>query len=165
MRVFRTLQTLTVFAVILTMWGCAAVTVRKPLPENMLDGSNFWGMEDIRFWGDAAPPYWDQWLSASDAEVKAEFAGIMNRKHVYLAISGGGENGAFGAGLLNGWTDADNRPEFTIVSGISTGAIIAPFAFLGPQYDAELKEIYTQFSTKDLVTMRGITRILRGDAP
>ena len=50
----------------------------------------------------------------------------------FLAISGGGDNGAFGAGLLNGWTAAGTRPDFKGVTGISTGALIAPFAFLGP---------------------------------
>jgi patatin-like phospholipase len=53
-----------------------------------------------------------------------------------LAISGGGENGAFGAGLLCGWTDQGARPEFEVVTGISTGALTAPFSFLGPNYDA-----------------------------
>ena len=51
----------------------------------------------------------------------------------YLAVSGGGDNGAFGAGLLNGWSETGTRPEFKMVTGVSTGALIAPFAFLGPQ--------------------------------
>lgn len=51
----------------------------------------------------------------------------------YLAISGGGDNGAYGAGLLNGWTATGKRPEFKLVTGVSTGALIAPFAFLGPK--------------------------------
>jgi hypothetical protein len=50
----------------------------------------------------------------------------------FLALSGGGDQGAFGAGVLNGWTAAGNRPQFKLVTGISTGALIAPFAFLGP---------------------------------
>ena len=49
----------------------------------------------------------------------------------YLAVSGGGDNGAFGAGLMNGWTETGTRPEFKMVTGVSTGALIAPFAFLG----------------------------------
>jgi hypothetical protein len=61
----------------------------------------------------------------------------------YLALSGGGDNGAYGAGVLNGLTEAGTRPEFTVVSGVSTGALIAPFAFLGPSYDARLREAYT----------------------
>lgn len=57
----------------------------------------------------------------------------------FLAISGGSDNGAFGAGLINGWTVTGTRPEFTIVTGVSTGALIAPFAFLGPAYDPVLR--------------------------
>jgi predicted acylesterase/phospholipase RssA len=51
-----------------------------------------------------------------------------------LALSGGGPDGAFGAGVLRAWTESGTRPEFDIVSGISTGAIIAPFAYLGFDY-------------------------------
>ena len=61
----------------------------------------------------------------------------------YLAVSGGGDDGAFGAGLLNGWSETGTRPEFKMVTGVSTGALIAPFAFLGPSYDAALREVYT----------------------
>src|SRR3954469_10050686 len=68
-----------------------------------------------------------------------------------LAISGGGENGAFGAGLLCGWTDQGTRPEFEVVTGISTGALTAPFPFLGPAYDAKLKSVYTQLEPKNLL--------------
>jgi len=60
-----------------------------------------------------------------------------------LAISGGGANGAFGAGLLVGWTQSGQRPEFDIVTGVSTGALTAPFAFLGPAWDARLTQAYT----------------------
>jgi hypothetical protein len=59
-----------------------------------------------------------------------------------LALSGGGDKGAFGAGLLNGWTASGKRPEFLLVTGVSTGALIAPFAFLGPAYDSRLKALY-----------------------
>lgn len=64
----------------------------------------------------------------------------------FLAISGGGDDGAFGAGFLNGWTKAGTRPQFKLVTGISTGALIAPFAFLGPAYDDKLKRLYTSIS-------------------
>jgi len=62
----------------------------------------------------------------------------------YLALSGGGADGAYGAGVLNGWTTAGTRPKFTVVSGVSTGGLIAPFAFLGPAYDATLRDVYNQ---------------------
>ena len=69
----------------------------------------------------------------------------MARQHgpIYLALSGGGADGAYGAGVLNGWTASGTRPEFTVVSGVSTGAMIAPFAFLGPSYDDMLRQLYT----------------------
>lgn len=81
-----------------------------------------------------------------------------------LAISGGGDNGAFGAGLLNGWTESGTRPEFKIVTGVSTGALIAPFAFLGPKYDPVLKQIYTETSQRDIFKKRNLIAGLFGDA-
>jgi predicted acylesterase/phospholipase RssA len=61
----------------------------------------------------------------------------------YLALSGGGADGAYGAGVLNGWTARGTRPKFSVVSGVSTGALIAPLAFLGATYDATLRDVYT----------------------
>jgi predicted acylesterase/phospholipase RssA len=81
-----------------------------------------------------------------------------------LAISGGGENGAFGAGLLNGWTQNGTRPEFELVTGISTGALTAPFAFLGPAYDAKLKGVYTELEPRQVLIPRFITAALWDDA-
>ena len=83
---------------------------------------------------------------------------------VFVAISGGGDNGAYTAGLLNGWTAAGTRPEFKLVTGISTGALIAPFAFLGPKYDATLKTVYTTISPKDVLVPRGLLAGVMGDA-
>lgn len=82
----------------------------------------------------------------------------------FLAISGGGDDGAFGAGLLCGWTDAGTRPEFKLVTGISTGALIAPFAFLGPKYDAKLREVYTNTAPKDILQERSLTAAIFDDA-
>ena len=82
----------------------------------------------------------------------------------YLAISGGGDKGAFTAGLLNGWTAAGTRPEFKLVTGISTGALIAPFAFLGEKYDATLKEVYTNTSPEDVLERRSLIKGLFSDA-
>ena len=82
----------------------------------------------------------------------------------FLAISGGGDNGAYGAGFLNGWTAAGTRPEFKVVTGISTGALIAPFAFLGPKYDHVLEKVYTTSSQKDIFKKRGIAAWLFGDS-
>jgi len=82
----------------------------------------------------------------------------------YLAISGGGDNGAFTAGFLNSWTKAGTRPQFKLVTGVSTGALIAPFAFLGPAYDETLKSIYTNVSRKDIVTDRIFYSVFFQDA-
>ncbi len=80
-----------------------------------------------------------------------------------LAISGGGDNGAYGAGFLSGWSATGRRPEFKVVTGISTGALIAPFAFLGPKYDYVLQRVYTETSQKDIFKKRGLLGGLFGD--
>ena len=103
----------------------------------------------------------------ADASVDtiAELAGNPLRRSAgfnYLALSGGGGDGAYGAGVLNGWTASGTRPEFTLVSGVSTGALIAPFAFLGPAYDAYLTEFYTSGVAGELVTSPSISNILFG---
>jgi len=68
----------------------------------------------------------------------------------FLAVSGGGDNGAFASGLLVGWTARGTRPVFKLVTGISTGALIAPFAFLGPAYDPQLRAVYTTIGPRDV---------------
>jgi hypothetical protein len=73
----------------------------------------------------------------------------------YLAISGGGSAGAFGSGILNGWTRQGTRPKFKVVTGVSTGSLIAPFAFLGPEYDAALKDAYTTIDASKVFFLRG----------
>ena len=80
-----------------------------------------------------------------------------------LAISGGGDKGAFGAGLLNGWTASGTRPMFKLVTGVSTGALIAPFAFLGPEYDKVLEEVYTTLSPEDVARPRSIIAAIQND--
>ena len=88
-----------------------------------------------------------------------------NTKPSYiLALSGGGEGGAFGAGMLNGWTETGTRPEFTVVTGTSTGALIAPFAFLGSEYDWVLDDLFTETSSDQLVRRNSIFSIFRLDA-
>jgi predicted patatin/cPLA2 family phospholipase len=80
----------------------------------------------------------------------------------YLALSGGGADGAYGAGVLNGWTAAGTRPRFSVVSGVSTGALIAPFAFLGPGYDAILRDVYTSGVAESLLNTPSIVHALFG---
>ncbi len=81
-----------------------------------------------------------------------------------LAVSGGGEDGAYGAGLLCGWTERGDRPEFDLVTGVSTGALTAPFAFLGPKYDHALRDVYTNVTAIDILRQRPITAAIFGDA-
>jgi len=81
-----------------------------------------------------------------------------------LAISGGGENGAFGAGLLCGWSAQGTRPTFDLVTGVSTGALTAPFAFLGPDYDSQLRAVYIETAPHEILVRRSLTAALFNDA-
>jgi predicted acylesterase/phospholipase RssA len=81
-----------------------------------------------------------------------------------LAVSGGGENGAFGAGLLCGWSEHGMRPVFELVTGVSTGALTAPFAYLGSSYDPQLRAVYTEIDASSVLTRRRITAALFNDA-
>jgi len=77
-------------------------------------------------------------------------------KRAVLCLSGGGSYGAYSAGVLCGWTQCGGRPQFDVVTGISTGALIAPFAFLGSRYDPLMKEFYTTLSRKDVLRAKPI---------
>ncbi len=78
-----------------------------------------------------------------------------------LALSGGAADGAYGAGLLVGWSERGDRPSFDLVTGISVGALIAPFAFLGPDYDHALRTIFTELDTTDVAELQ-LARALFG---
>ena len=77
-----------------------------------------------------------------------------------LALSGGGSDGAYGVGVLNGWTKSGARPEFDIVTGVSTGALMSVFAFLGPQYDGLLRTLYVNQTADNIFIDRGIRGLL-----
>lgn len=128
------------------------------MPAELVDEAVVPGLPRARYWGDDIPPYLDEILE----EPSWQF--WRGRKPAFLAISGGGQNGAFTAGLLKGWSETGNRPQFMFVSGVSTGALIAPFAFLGSDFDDELETLYTQLSTSQLVDRRGRLSLLRRDA-
>jgi hypothetical protein len=81
-----------------------------------------------------------------------------------LGVSGGGEDGAFGAGLLCGWSAQGTRPEFELVTGVSTGALTAPFAFLGPDWDGPLRSVYTDITPADVLRSRGLLAAIFDDA-
>ncbi|MEL6197180.1 MAG: patatin-like phospholipase family protein [Pseudomonadota bacterium] len=77
-----------------------------------------------------------------------------------LALSSGAEDGAYGAGILNGWSARGDRPRFDVVTGVSTGAFMAPFAFLGEAEDATLRGIYTRYDVDDIAENRGLRGLL-----
>ena len=145
--------------------GCVSTPERIPVPAELTSKVGIDGIPEARFWGDEWPKFsMDKFETFTDADFQKHFPAGYEKPHNYLAISGGGANGAFGAGLFAGWTAIGTRPEFTMVTGISTGALTAPFAFLGSDYDDELKELYTTTSTKDIVDERGILDAVFGDA-
>lgn len=109
-----------------------------------------------RTWGDVPS-------AAFDREVNRRFA-QAGHDPSFLALSGGGGDGAYGAGLLNGWTRSGRRPKFVGVSGVSTGALMAPFAFLGPAYDATLTEIYTSGVAESLLQSPNLVQALVGSS-
>ena len=127
------------------------------------------GIPNARFYADGDPkPMVEEGLLSGRREAAALRAqGPLPTKAppaYFLAVSGGGDNGAFGAGLLNGWTAVGTRPTFKMVTGVSTGALIAPFAFLGSDYDAQLREVYTTMTPDKVYRVRGLTAALFDDA-
>jgi hypothetical protein len=100
------------------------------------------GIPDARIWGDSDSDF---------ARIAPQASGP------WLAISGGGSDGAYGAGVLTGWTQAGTRPEFAAVTGASIGSLIAPFAFLGPKYDESIRKNFTTIAAADIFEDR-VTR-------
>jgi Patatin-like phospholipase len=159
-----------VMGVALASAGCAAAIARNPVPPALESQASVVGMgtAPIRFWGDQLPPNAYALVKEKWAQVRANRPELLakGRRPVvnFLALSGGGSDGAFGAGILGGWTASGKRPEFDVVTGVSTGALTAPFAFLGPKYDAALKEVFTQSNTKDVAIAEPVRGLLGGDS-
>lgn len=151
-----------VVAVAAAVQGCAAVMPRVALPLMAHQSVVVEGFNDIRFRGDVVTPGATAMIDRQYEQI-ARSSGADGRRRVsadFLAISGGGSDGAFSAGFLNGWTATGTRPKFEIVTGVSTGALAAPFAFLGADYDAALRRIYTGISDKDVYTSNGPLGVL-----
>jgi predicted patatin/cPLA2 family phospholipase len=106
---------------------------RKPLPASLMSDARITADQTIRYWGD------DPDFVATHSSVAAGRDGVVD----YLTLSGGGINGAYGAGYLVGWSAHGSRPQFEVVTGISVGAMMAPLAFLGPRYDARLQSAFS----------------------
>ena len=139
---------------------------RNALPQASAGQLELEGFHNIRFWGDASAQDIHEIMMA-DAPKAGTSASLSVERHQQvsnlLAISGGAEDGAFGAGLLVGWSDAGTRPKFDLVTGVSSGALIAPFVFLGREHDNQLREIFTKYGRKDIFTYN-VSGLLEGAA-
>jgi len=162
-------MTLRLLALALGLALLTACTGLRPLPappQDVYAEAELPGFPGVRSWGDGAPTDPDGTLALFveqiRARVRAEGKWPNGNRLDSLVLSGGGSDGPFGAGLLVGWSEAGTRPEFGIVTGISAGALIAPFAFLGPDYDDELREFTLDGSTDTLVTFQIFAGLLDG---
>lgn len=152
---------------VMLLSGCASVVRVAAVPSEDVNGVHVVGFPAaIRFWGDEAPADIDsamrqtvsQYVQANKAHLDAHGQyPVMT----YLALSGGAYDGAFGAGLLKGWTQTGQRPKFALVSGVSTGALIAPFAFVGPSEDPRVEALFTK-TNSDGIFESGIMTLLKG---
>ena len=141
--------------------GCAtlerlpAVTYAQAKQVEILD------IPDARFYVSESKQILDMAIKANQRRNMTR--GVSATRN-FLAISGGGDDGAFGAGLLVGWSDRGDRPEFDVVTGVSTGSLSAPFVFLGRPYDPQLKAVYTETSASDVFERNALLGALTGDA-
>jgi predicted acylesterase/phospholipase RssA len=141
--------------------GCVASGNRAAVPDNLATAARIEQIELARAWGDRTTPEMRTLLDVQYRQAKAAVASGRRpadalKKADFLAISGGGSDGAYAAGVLVGWSEKGGRPQFEVVTGVSTGALAAPFAFLGPRYDDELRQIYTLYGDSDIYTSRGL---------
>ena len=161
------LRQLALLGLAAALTGCGFLP-RNAVPPELVEQATIPNFPDVRAWAGRPSPAMERDLAASfDQESPDDFPqradGVVEYAH--LAISGGGPNGAFGAGLLNGWTTTGKRPVFKIVTGVSTGALMAPFAFVGPSYDGALREFYTTTSSRNIFrALSIIPQLLTGDS-
>jgi len=161
-------------AVAILASGCTTVLTRSAVPADLasdLQAVAPYGIDDrlVRFWGDDLTEsdvesiLRDSLDRARSREAIAAGIGEFTRAD-WLILSGGGPDGAYGAGLLAGWSERGDRPDFRLVTGVSTGAIVALFAFLGPEYDSTLKTLYTAYTTDDIARRTFFSGLTRGMA-
>ena len=153
----------------ISLYRGAQLRPRLPaVPHDRTERAEVPGIPGARYWvGIDSEPFVRDVLAAREREARA--LGITLTASSLpatdlLALSGGGDNGAFGAGLLCGWSESGKRPQFKAVTGISTGALIAPFAFLGPQYDPVLRTVYTTLGPADVASKRSVLAAITDDA-
>lgn len=149
----------------LAVGGCSIPEREPAVPVGDTEKALPLGLANARFYADGDPRLM---LEAGQLALEREKAALPPGTRLppasFLAVSGGGDNGAFGAGLLNGWTQTGTRPQFKGVTGVSTGALIAPFAFLGSEYDGALREVYTSINPDSVYRKRGLSAALFDDA-
>ncbi|HEY1246332.1 MAG TPA: patatin-like phospholipase family protein [Hyphomicrobiaceae bacterium] len=147
--------------------ACARIE-RQPVPEPLVSKAMVPGLAYARFWGDEVPKDVVAFVQTHMPGVK-RMASRVGREQgrplvEYLALSGGADEGAFGAGLLVGWTKRGDRPQFEVVTGVSAGALIAPYAFLGPAYDRQLAELWTNSDPQMVATPQLLAGLLGAEA-
>jgi len=152
----------------LSIQGCATMCPRKALPLDFTGKVTINGMPDIRTDIDDPDPVVMQksLIDSFKEEDKNAYPTNEHGVRIYpvLAVSGGGANGAYGAGLLRGWSREGSRPLFKIITGVSSGSIIALYTFLGKDYDDQLEKFFTTTSTKDVMRKKNIFFVLFGDS-
>jgi predicted acylesterase/phospholipase RssA len=151
-----------VFTLDFFLIGCASTDRLPPVPLAMASKVNV-DIPDARFYPDTDGQRMAALGVLAYKRALAAHHGKLPTAY-FLAISGGGDDGAFGAGLLNGWSARGDRPEFGLVTGVSTGALSAPFAYLGAEYDAKLKQVYTDTSAGDIFNKRSLIAAVANDA-
>ncbi len=147
--------------------GCGGPSRMAAVPKDFTEQATVLGISDARYYADTQLPQLARGvLDAAARERAALGIGPSGRLPPanFLAVSGGSDDGAFGAGLLVGWSDAGTRPEFKLVTGVSTGALIAPFAFLGSTWDPQLRSVYTDIRPSDVYARRDWLSIPFADA-
>ncbi|HET6579972.1 MAG TPA: patatin-like phospholipase family protein [Gemmatimonadales bacterium] len=139
--------------------GCAAM--KPPLPTPTAAGLNPADLVDPLAEADSCGPCALHDLYRVAEMIRRERRpAVLPPKKSILVLSGGGAYGAYSAGVLVGWTRTGTRPEFDVVTGVSTGALVAALAFLGPDYDGELRRVYTTLQSKDIFRFRRSVRSL-----
>ncbi|HEY1475961.1 MAG TPA: patatin-like phospholipase family protein [Pseudolabrys sp.] len=142
--------------------GCASIERLPAVPYAQAEQTRILDISDARFYVNDTKRINAIALQAYQRRNKVRTASATQN---FLAISGGGDDGAFGAGVLVGWGERGNRPNFDVVTGVSTGSLSAPFAFLGREYDPQLREVYTDTSAAEIYDKRPpVLAALTGDA-
>ncbi len=140
----------------LLLSACSSFDRRMAVPAAERREATVLGIPNARFFVDEPATMAAEQQRALIREARSlgvEKGGVLPTANL-LALSGGGDNGAFGSGLLVGWTAHGDRPQFKLVTGVSTGALIAPFAFLGPEYDRPLTDVYTNINPNKVYEKR-----------